>query len=268
LECLFAGDAPTPSVQRSSRSRRIFAHLAALRHQIRCIEQATVLGTVALVPCAAILMMTSGMQGSSLVLMLVLVGYLQRKIGQVVRARRAVKQLRLEEQFVRHLPAPTQVLTCMHRPDHLWAHSLTLKALKALFANPPVPRLSVEDKPRFVRRHYIRSFTPLWPSRIPVDLLWFSALGLFWLWVVPEALLQAPSSDVLASAGLLLIILGAEALQIVLQADLRGGLEHLATLLSDWTLAQDFPLDMVREKPYRHTSLYRSPPPSLTALLS
>ncbi len=99
-------------------------------------------------------------------------------------------------------------------------------------------------------------------------MLWFSALGLFWLWVVPEALLQAPSSGVLAGVGLLLVILGAEALQIVLQADLRGGFEHLATLLSDWTLAQPFTLHMVREKPYRHTSLYRSSTPSLTALLS
>ncbi len=71
LECLFAGDAPTLSAQRSSMSRRIFAHLAALRHQIRRIEQATIVGTVALVPCAAILLMTSGMHGSSLVLVLV-----------------------------------------------------------------------------------------------------------------------------------------------------------------------------------------------------
>ena len=268
LECLFAGDAPTLSAQRSSMSRRIVAHLAALRHQIRRIEQATIVGTVALVPCAAILMMTSGMHWSSLVLLLVLVGYLRRKVGQIVRARRAVKQLRLEEQFVRHRPAPKHVLTCTRRPNHLWAQSLTLKGLKALFANPPARRLPVEDKQRYIRRHYIRSFNPLWPSRIPVDLLWFSALGLFWLWVVPEALLQAPSSGVLAGVGLLLVILGAEALQIVLQADLRGGFEHLATLLSDWTLAQPFTLHMVREKPYRHTSLYRSSTPSLTALLS
>ncbi|MCH8960467.1 MAG: hypothetical protein IH820_03890 [Bacteroidetes bacterium] len=249
-------------------SRRIFAHLAALRHQIRRIEQATIVGTVALVPCAAILMMTSGMHWSSLVLLLVLVGYLRRKVGQIVRARQAVKQLRLEEQFVRHCPAPKHVLTCTRRPNHLWTRSLTLKGSQALLAHPPAPRLPLEDQRRYVRHHYIRAFTPLWPPSTPVDLLWFAALGLFWFWFVPEALLQAPSLGVLACAGLLLVILVAEIIQVVLQADLRGGFEHLATLLSDWTLAQPLELHTIREKTYRHTALYRANTPALTAHLS
>ena len=55
----------------------------------------------------------------------------------------------------------------------------------------------------------------------------------------------------------------------MLQADLRGGFEHLATLLSDWTLAQlEETLHTIREKTYRHTALYRSNTPALTVLLS
>ena len=219
-------------------SRRIVAHLAALRYQIRRIEQATVLGTVALVPCAVILLTTLGPSWSSLVLFLVLVGYAQRKMGRMAQARRTVKQLRLEEQFVRHRPASRHMLTCTRRPTHLWTHSLTLKGLKALLAHPPARRLPVEDKQRYVQRHYLRAFTPLRPSLLPVDLLWLSALGLLWLWFAPAALLQAPPPEVLAGAGLLLIILVAEIVQIVLQADLRSGFEHLASLVSEWTLAQ------------------------------
>ncbi len=251
-------------------SHRIFAHLAALRYQIRRIEQATVLGTVALAPCTALLLTTSSTRWSSLVLLLVLAGYLRRKISRITRARQAVKQLRFEEQFVRHRPAPKHMLTCTRRPNHLWTRSLTLKGLKALLAHPPARRLPLEDKRRYVRHHYIRAFTPLWPPSTPVDLLWFAALGLLWFWFVPEALLQAPSLGVLAGAGLLLVILVAEIIQVVLQADLRGGFEHLATLLSDWTLAQPLEetLHTIREKTYRHTALYRSNTPALTALLS
>lgn len=252
-------------------SRRIFAHLATLRYQVRRIEQATVLGTVALVPCTALLLMTSGTRWPSLVLLLlVLAGYLRRKISRIKRARQTLKQLRLEERFVRHRPAPQQVLTCTRRLNHLWTHSLTLKGMKALLAHPPARRLPIEDKRRYVRRHYIRAFTPLWPSSFPVDLLLFAALGLFWLWFVPEALLQAPSPGVLAGAGLLLVILVAEIIQTVLQADLRDGFDHLATLFSDWTLAQPFEetLHTNREKTYRHTALYRSNTPALSALLS
>lgn len=251
-------------------TRRIVAHLAALRYQLRRIEQTTVLGTVALAPCAVILLITPGATWPSLALLLVLLGYLRRKIGRITRARKAIKQLRLEEQFVRYCPVPKHLLTCTRRPNHLWTHSLALKSLKTLLANPPTRRLPVEDKHDYVRRHYVRSFHSLSPSPIPVDLLWFSALGLLWLWILPETLLQAPSPDVLTGAGLLLVILVAEIIQVVLQADLRGGFEHLATLLSDWTLAEPLEetLHTVREQSYRHTSLYRSSTSSLTALSS
>ena len=249
-------------------SRPIFAHLATLRYQIRRIEQATVLETVALVLCTALLLTTSSMRWSSLVLLLVLAGYLRRKISQIARARQAVKQLRLEEQFVRHCPAPEHVLTCTRRPNHLWIRSLTLKGLKALLAHPPARRLPLEDQRRYIRHHYIRALTPLWPPSILVDLLWFAAVGLLLLSFVPEAPLQTPSWGVLAGAGLLLVILVAEIIQVVLQADLQGGFEHLATLLSDWTLSQPLEETLLREKTYRHTALYRSNTPALTALLS
>lgn len=249
-------------------SHRIFAHLATLRYQIRRIEQATVLGTVALASGTALLLTTSSTRWSSLVLLLVLAGYLRRKISQITRTRQAVKQLRLEEQFVRHCPAPEHMLTCTRRSNHLWTRSLTLKGLKALLAHPPARQLPLEDQRRYVRHHYIRAFTPLGPPSILVDLLWFAALGLLLLWFVPEAPLQASSPGVLAGAGLLLVILVAEIIQVVLQADLRGGFEHLATLLSDWTLAQPLELHTFREKTYRHTALYRANTPALTAHLS
>ena len=251
-------------------SRRLFAHLAALRYQIRRVERAAVLGTVALIPCAVLLLTTLDANWMRLVLFFVLAGYLWRKGRQILRARRTVKQLRLEEQFVRHRPASTHLLTCTRRPNHLWTHSLTLKGLKAMLENPPPRRFSVKDQQHLVRRHYLRSFAPLWPSPFPVDLLWLAAVGLLWLWLIPDAYLQAPAPTVLAGAGLLLLILVGEIIQVVLQADLRGGFTHLTSLLSEWTLVQPFEetLQTVREKPYRHTSLYRASIPALTPLLS
>ncbi len=231
-----------------------------MRHQIRRIQRATVLGTAAMLPCAAILLATSEAGWLILLLVLTLAGYVQHKVRRVFWARRAVKQLGLEKQFVRHSPTPEHVLTCMRRYNHLWTQSLTLKGLKALAEDQPAPSLPDHAKQAHIHRHYTRSFKPLHPARLPADLIWFAAAGLLWLWFVPEALLSDMPALVFTGMALLLLILTAEVIQAILGADLRDSFAHFATLLSVWTLAHDFEtaFESVHQKPYRHTTLYRS----------
>lgn len=250
-----------------SMSRPLFAHIAALRRQIRRIQGAALFGAVAMLPCAVILLTTAEAGWLPLVLLLVLGGYLQRKVRRVLWARHAVKQLRLEEQFVRHGPAPEDVLTCMRRYNHLWTQSLTLKGLKGLRKNHPAASLPAPARQARVGQHYTQAFESLRPSRVPADLIWLAAVGLLWLWFAPEALLQTMTPPVFVGLALLLVILVAEAVQAILCADVRDGIAHVADLLSTWTLTPAFEtLFAVHAKPYRHTALYRSwmVPPTTT----
>lgn len=241
-------------------SRPLFAHVAAMRHQIRRIRRTTVLGTVAMLPCAALLLATTPANWLILPLVLALAGYLQRKVRRVFWARRALKQLRLEEQFLRHSPKTAHVLTCLRRYNHLWTQSLTLKSLKALAKDRPSPALPTSTKQAHIYWHFTRSFKPLRPAHLPADLVWFIAVGLLWLWFVPEAVLSIMPAPVFAGLALLLLILTAEVIQFILSADLRDSFIPFATLLSAWTLTHDYEtaFETVDEKPYRHTALYRS----------
>ncbi len=244
-------------------SHALSTHVVALRRQIRRLQRVVASGTLATLGASAALLTTPRAGWMSFVLLLALAGYLQRKVRQVIRAHRAVKQLRLEEQFVRHGPAPAEVLTCVRRRNHLWTQSLTLKALKELLS--PSPRVLNGDTRRQVRRQYRRSFGALRPARVPVDLLWFCGLLGGWFVAVPEALFQQPPPALLLGAALLLPVLLAEVLQAVLQADLRDGFDDFTALLSDWTMAREFEatLQAARRKHYRHTPLYRVVAPAL-----
>ena len=213
-----------------------------------------------MLPCAAILLATTEARWLALVLALILIGYTHRKLRQVFWARRAVKQLRLEEQFLRHGPTPEQVLTCTRRYDHLWTQSLTLKGLKTLFERPQGASLPGSTPQNPLDDPYTRAFKTLRPSPWPGALIWFAALSLGWLWVVPDALLHDMPPLIFTGLTLLLLILVAEVVQQILCADLSDGFDHFLTLLNAWahTHAFDTAFDTVREKPYRHTALYRS----------
>ena len=241
-------------------SRHLFAHTAALHHQVRRIRRAALLSLTAMLPCAAILLATTEAHWLSIVLALILMGYTHRKLRQVFWARRTVKQLRLEEQFVRHGPTPEQVLPCTRRYDHLWTRSLTLKGLKMMIERSSGSSLPAETSNSPIDAHFTGAFKTLRPSPWPGALIWFAALALGWLWLVPDALLQDMPPHVFAGLALLLLILVAEVVQQILRADLRDGLDHFLTLLGAWiqTRAFDTAFGTLREKPYRHTALYRS----------
>ena len=194
--------------------------------------------------------------------------YLLRKLRGERWARHTLRQLRLEEQFVRHGPTPEDVLTCIRRRTHLWRNSLALQGLRRLLKTPPAASLAPAARHTAVRATYDRCFRRITPGRVPVDLLGFVALAAFWLWSVPEALLQAPSLLVVGGGLLWLLALGAEVVQAILRADVRAGFHTFTGLLGSWTLARQFGtlVEAARRKPYRHVPLYHAhAPPGLAS---
>lgn len=257
-----------PPQIRSSMSRRMLAHIAALRHQVRRIQRTALFGVVTIVPCAVLLLSTTQIGWLSLVLLFLTAGYVQRKIRRLLWARRSLQQLRLEDQFVRHSPTSVHIRTCTRRFNHLWKNSLTLNGLKTILKDKPSDTSPSEVKHQHIRQHFMRSYEALRPARLPADLIWFTTLGLLWIGLVPATLTHTMTPPMFLGTTLLFLILVAEVLQAILSSDFRGGLGHFVTLLSEWTLIHAFKdlFGATRDKPYRHTRLYHTSFPSLTGL--
>ncbi len=241
-------------------SRPLFAHIAALRHQVKRIRRATVFSIALLLPGAALLLTTTANTLLALALVAALGGYLLCKVRRTLWTYRIVNQLRLEEQFVRHSPSREHIQTCLRRFDHLWTNSLTLKGLRALMEHPPLPKQQRDAFQEIAHRHFSRALSSLRPSPVPFGLLWLASLSLLWVGFSSSSLLEDTALPAFLALTLLLVLLLNEVTQEILCADLRDGFSHWATLLSTWTqaLALDELIAAQHEKPYRHTPLYRS----------
>jgi hypothetical protein len=231
-------------------------HITALLRQVRRIQRAVLGGLLALLACSVLLLTTAASSGGAVLLGLVLLGYAGHKGYHLYRLRQTMKQLRLEKQFLAHGPAPEEIVTCLRRSNHLWTKSLTLKGLNVLFTHPP----HGPARPERLAAQYRRCFQRIFPARLPIDLLCFTAVLLLWLWSAPGLFQQPTSATFVVGIGLLLLLLVAETIQAVLHGDLRDGLTQFTTLLSGWTLDQhlDEVFQEARQKPYRHTAVYRT----------
>lgn len=234
--------------------------VAAMRRQLGRLRRVALVsagaglaGTVLLLPTLPAPWMLAAM---AVLVMLFLV----RKLHQERWARRAIKQLRLEEQFIQHGPLPEEVLTCVRRRHHLWTQSLTLRSLENLLAAPPSALLRPSVREAKAGAAFRKGFKAIRPARLPLDVLLFMMLTAFWLFAVPEALLATPSAGVLLGVLAWVPALAAEIILLVLLSDLRGGFATLTHHLGAWTLARQFDalVEAAQEHTYRHTRVYHA----------
>lgn len=232
------------------------SHVQALLRQFRRVQHAALGGLLALLVCSVLLLTTAASGGQIALLGIVLLGYVGHKLYHLYWTRWAIRQLRLEAQFLLHGPTPEELATCLRRTTHLWTKSLTFKGLKTLTTHP----LRKHDAPQRLTAQFRRCFQRAFPARLPLNLLAFATVLFVWMWAAWPLFAQPLSASLLVSGALLLILLVAEVIQAVLCADLRDGVKALMEMLSAWTFDQD--LDGVfqeaSQKSYRHTSHYRS----------
>jgi len=255
LGFLFCAGLPTPSID-FFMPHPLATHITALLRQLRRTQRAVLGGLLALLACSVLLLTTAASSGGGVLLGLVLLGYAGHKGYHLYWIRQTMKQLRLEKQFVEHGPCPEEIVMCLRRKNHLWTKSLTLKGLNTLFTHPP----HGPAQPERLSAQYRRCFQRIFPLRLPIDLLLFTTVLLLWLWAAAGLAQQPTLATFVVSIGLLLLLLVAETIQAVLHGDLRDGLTQFTTMLSAWTLDQhlDEVFQEARQKPYRHTSVYRS----------
>ena len=182
--------------------------------------------------------------------------YVLRKGYLWQRGRQAVRQLRLEEQFLRQGLEPAQLRQCLYGYDHLWSRSLTLQGLQSILDNPLPRLLRPQEKKKRIRTQYHRVLLPL---RLPAFNLDLTLCLLFfgtWLFLV------GPQNLSLLSAAAPLLMLTVEGLQAVFQRRLHAAFDHAEQSLCHWTLAHRFDemLSTMRNQLYIHRSLYQVRP--------
>ena len=186
-----------------------------------------------------------------------LIFYLACKGAQWLRVRRSLKQIRTEAAFVGQRLSSAILAGCLERDDHLWAHSLTLHALREARARPFPGLLLVEEEQRYVRRLLRRLHRPLAPP--------YPYLGPL-SWVALAGAAAAFGGPALRSLGWVLVaplLAGLlELLALGFHNRLRRRLARFEQALAGWTLSQALKLKLPprRSKPYAHTLLYRSAP--------
>lgn len=238
-------------------SQTISGHLAGMRRQLGRVHQTAIFESVVIVMASAVLVLTLPEIWQRLVLLLLILVFLQRKVRLFLWARRVIKQLRLEEQFVCHELAPTHVRPCLNRWEHLWASSLTLQGLKRILSHPL-------NEPNEQASAFHQAFDWVHPSRIPYDLVSFVALLFFWLWATPGLVFIGIPLLSLVGCAFLLVLLGCEVFNSVLIADLKWGIEAFISQLREWYLSKRFEdsLQLSPSVKYQHTLVYRAPTPA------
>lgn len=192
--------------------------------------------------------------GPRVLLLFGLFVYLGRKLHQFVWIRRAISQLRLEEQFTT-LPFDAHLLhRCLRSEEHLWTRSYTFEGFRQLLRRASPEQLKAEQPREKVQRLYHRLLQPLRPTWASLDLS--LTLLLAWLGAPVLGLPDALFWSGLAAAPLLLLI---EGLLFFEQRDLGQRLAALEETLSTWVL--DALLECaLQQRSYSHRRLYQAQP--------
>lgn len=192
-------------------------------------------------------------------LVLVLAAYAAAKGYVAARHTGVLKQLRLEERFLRDLPRGETLLALLSRDNHLWSNSRLWIGLRALLVHPVPHLLLVEEKRRRIERNYHRVMRDLQPRRFNWYLL--AVLGIAVLWDVSRLQTGGSGGAFLLTAGLLAGILALEVLQSGTQWAVASQFLQLEKALCDWTLYHRFEQGVsMRSKSYVHRLLYQARP--------
>lgn len=235
----------------------VLAATAILRQHYRRLKSIGLLGTITALGLVPLALYMPRPDWARYTLLSLVCLYAGRKAVQFARARAALKQLSMEEHFLRYGCADGQVQKCIESDQHMWTRSCILKGLKGVMAHPITTDMVGDEKRNRVYRQFKLSFQSLDPAHAFVD------AGL--LFTVLIILSLAPSIGVdlraiLFQAGFLALAVAgvAEASHIMIHRRLLETLRRFLTALTDWTIRQAFHAAV--EASYSHRLLYFAQP--------
>lgn len=235
----------------------VLAATAILRQHYRRLKSIGLLGSITalgLVPLA--LYMPRPVWSRYTLLSLVCL-YAGRKAVQFVRSRAALKQISMEEHFLRYGSTDGRMRKCIDNEEHLWTRSCILKGLKGLMAHPITTDMVGDEKRNRVYRQFKSAFRSLEPAHAFLDAgLLLAALIL--LSIVPS--IGVDLRAILFQAGFLALAVAgvAEASHIMIHRRLLETLPRFFSALTDWTIREAFHAAV--EASYSHRLLYFAQP--------
>ncbi|HEX7070573.1 MAG TPA: hypothetical protein VF190_07195 [Rhodothermales bacterium] len=231
-------------------------HLCQAYRRLRFVAMAQGVLAVAVLP---FVILTPRLAPATVTLVVILGAYAAVKGYVAVKYERVLKQLRLEERFLRDLPRGEQLVALLTHDHHLWSHSRLWMGLRALLLHPLPHLLLVDEKRRRIERHFHRAMRDPQPRAFNWHAL--IVLGVILLWDVTRLYEGATGGAFLVTGGILGTMLALEALQSGMQWALGSLYLQLEKALCDWTFQHRFEQGITSfRKHYVHRLLYHSRP--------
>jgi hypothetical protein len=242
-------------------SSNVLASAAHLRTAFRRLQSAAVVQGIAVMGLIPLVYYGPRLVSVRALLLLLVAAYFVRKVIQYAWATRAMKQLRMETQFIRYSHDPQYLGRCVRYSDHLWTRSCVLIGLKGVLAGPTQDLVMTDEKRRRVGQHYLRVLKPVRPRRAHIDLGILLTI-VFLLSLTPK--IPFEPGLLVFQAGLVGLLLSttAEVLQSIIQRDLTLGFDGFIEALVTWTLSDRLQKEMRPQSAgsYTHRLLYQSYP--------
>lgn len=231
---------------------------ARLRQTFRRQRFLTIVEGLALVGMLPLCLSVPRADGARTLAVVVLAVYAALKAVQFDRSHRSVKQLRLEEHFLRFAHDAAHLRRCLRWRHHLWDRSHIVQTLQLMALSKPGV-LRPEVLQRRVHHQYERAFRAHHPPRLVMESLLFA--GLMLALFVPSRVAFS-FEHVLFQAGSLALVLlaGASLTHWILLYRARGHFSRFLALLAAWTLEEPLGSLMpeAEGRDYAHTVLYRA----------
>ncbi len=233
----------------------VLAATTILRLHYRRLRSVGLLGTITAFGLVPLALYMPRPEWARYTLLSLVCLYAGRKAVQFARARMALKQLAMEEQFLRY--GCRNLEKCIESDEHLWMRSCTLKVLKGVMPRPLSSDMVGEEKRNRVYRQFKQSFRSLDPSPAFLDAGLVLVLLVFFS-VVPS--IDVDLRSILFQAGFLALAVAGvtEASHLMIRRRLLETLRRFLTALTDWAIRQAFHAAI--ESSYSHRLLYFAQP--------
>ncbi len=236
----------------------VLASAAILRRHFRRLRYLALLGTASAIGLIPLVLYMPKAAGARYALLMLVCLFAGRKVVQYFRAHRALKQLSMEEHFLRYGSTVGSVQKCVENDEHMWTRSRILLALRTMTIHRLPSNMLVNEKHQKILHRYRRAFQKMLPNVGVLDLVFLAGISLL-LATVPSVAVDFRALIFQAGFLALVVAVVTEVSHFFANRQLRGGLERLFHSLSEWTIREGLEA-LSRSGEYSHQLHYFAQP--------
>lgn len=231
-------------------------HLCQVFRRLYTVAAVQVMLALGILP---LIVLTPRVVPATVFLVLSLLLYAGLKGRGISRGLNLLKQMRLEENFLRQIRRSEHLRSLLNGEGHVWSSSRLWMGLQSIVSSPLPDLLHADEKLRRLQRHFHRAVRDLQPSSYNLEAAVLVLSILFWEALGDPAMIGAGANQVVA--GFWAALLALEALQSGLQWSLGHAFEKMEEALARWTLANELEHGVAPPgRSYVHRLLYHARP--------